>query len=95
MPTYEYRCAACENEWEAEQSIKDDPLTTCPKCNAEAAKRQISAGTGFIFKGGGGSSGVSTTAPRPVPASGNASLERAMHDRFEKVSGIKLGGDDK
>ena len=53
MPTYEYACQACGNEWEAEQSIKDAPLTTCPKCQAEAAKRQISRGAGFILKGGG------------------------------------------
>lgn len=53
MPTYEYKCAACEHEWEAEQSIKDDPLKTCPACRADAAKRQISLGTGFILKGGG------------------------------------------
>lgn len=53
MPTYEYACAACEHEFEAFQSIKDPPLTACPKCGAEKAKRQISRGTGFILKGGG------------------------------------------
>jgi len=53
MPTYEYACSSCNHEWEAEQSIKDAPLTTCPKCAAETAKRQISRGAGFILKGGG------------------------------------------
>ena len=32
MPTYEYACTSCGNEWEAEQSIKEDPLKDCPKC---------------------------------------------------------------
>lgn len=29
------------------------PLTTCPSCKAETAKRQVSGGTGFILRGGG------------------------------------------
>ncbi|MFO0591213.1 MAG: zinc ribbon domain-containing protein [Polyangiaceae bacterium] len=53
MPTYEYACTSCGNGWEAEQSIKDSPLTECPACHQQTAKRQISRGTGFILKGGG------------------------------------------
>ncbi|AKT42224.1 FmdB family transcriptional regulator [Chondromyces crocatus] len=53
MPTYEYACSSCTHEWEAEQSIKDDPLKDCPRCNNATAKRQISRGTGFILKGSG------------------------------------------
>lgn len=53
MPTYEYACRKCGHEWEATQSIKDDPLEVCPKCGRSAAERQISAGTNFILKGGG------------------------------------------
>jgi putative FmdB family regulatory protein len=51
--TYEYACAACGHEWEAEQSIRDQPLKKCPKCGKLQAKRQISRGAGFILKGGG------------------------------------------
>ena len=51
MPTYEYACSACNNEWEFEQSIKDDPIKECPKCHEQTARRQISRGTGFILKG--------------------------------------------
>jgi putative FmdB family regulatory protein len=51
--TYEYLCTACGHAWEAEQSISAAPLTTCPTCHAEAAKRQVSGGAGFILKGGG------------------------------------------
>jgi putative FmdB family regulatory protein len=53
MPTYEYACSSCQHEWEFEQSIKDSPLTECPSCHLQTAKRQISRGTGFILKGGG------------------------------------------
>ena len=52
MPTYEYACTACANQWEEIQKISADPLDTCPKCGQKTAKRQISGGN-FILKGGG------------------------------------------
>ncbi len=51
--TYEYLCTACQNVWEAEQSISEAPLKTCPRCKNDTAKRQVSGGAGFILKGGG------------------------------------------
>lgn len=52
MPTYEYACTACANQWEEIQKISADPIDTCPKCGEKTAKRQISGGN-FILKGGG------------------------------------------
>jgi putative FmdB family regulatory protein len=53
MPTYDYICSTCGNAWELEQRIVEDAIKQCPKCGAMTAKRQISAGAGFILKGGG------------------------------------------
>jgi putative FmdB family regulatory protein len=53
MPTYDYICTSCNNAWELEQRIVEDAVKVCPKCGASTAKRQISAGAGFILKGGG------------------------------------------
>jgi len=53
MPTYEYRCGACEHEWEEFQSIKAEPSKKCPECKKSKAARIISAGGGIIFKGSG------------------------------------------
>lgn len=50
MPTYEYRCAACEHEWEEVQKITDPPTKFCPKCGANLAMRLISR-TSFVLKG--------------------------------------------
>lgn len=52
--TYEYLCSnpECKHTWEAEQSIKDESLTICPKCQQETAKRLISNGN-FILSGSG------------------------------------------
>lgn len=52
MPTYEYTCEACGNDWEAEQRISEPKLTDCPKCGKPQAKRLISGGN-FMLKGGG------------------------------------------
>ncbi len=53
MPTYDYHCSACNEDMEIFQSIKDDPLTVCPKCGKPELKRKIGTGAGIIFKGSG------------------------------------------
>ena len=53
MPTYEYRCGACDNKWEEFQSIKAPATQKCPECGKKKARRLISAGGGFLFKGTG------------------------------------------
>jgi putative FmdB family regulatory protein len=71
MPTYEYACSSCKNEWEFEQSIKDNALTECPKCHQQTARRQISRGGGFILKGGGWYSDLySSSSNKPVEGKG-------------------------
>jgi len=52
MPTYEYECKGCGLRFEQQQSMKDEPLKICPECMAQV-QRQISGGTGFIFKSSG------------------------------------------
>jgi len=52
MPIYEYRCDACGESLEKLQKMSDDPLKTCPQCNKETLKKQISA-VGFRLKGSG------------------------------------------
>jgi putative FmdB family regulatory protein len=71
MPTYEYVCSSCQNEWEFEQSMKDAALTECPRCKAQTARRQISRGTGFILKGGGWYSDLySSSSNKATPSGG-------------------------
>ncbi len=57
--------------------MKDDPVSTCPKCKKRKVKRKVGGGAGLIFKGtgfyitdykkssGGGSAGVES---KPAPA---------------------------
>ena len=60
MPTYEYACAKCGQEFEFFQSMKDKPLTSCPKekCQQKRwgkgrVKKLMSSGAGLLFKGSG------------------------------------------
>ncbi len=51
MPIYEYECKSCENVFEVQQRMTDNPLKKCPDCNGEV-KKLISASS-FQLKGGG------------------------------------------
>ncbi|MBT3374923.1 MAG: hypothetical protein HN742_08975 [Lentisphaerae bacterium] len=52
MPTYEYKCLDCDDRFEVVQSMKDDALAECTKCQGRL-KRLIGTGAGIIFKGSG------------------------------------------
>lgn len=52
MPTYTYRCDACDSEFEKEQRIVEPPIKKCPSCGKAKARRLITGGN-FILKGGG------------------------------------------
>ena len=51
MPTYDYECPK-GHRFEAVQKMTAKPVATCPKCKGRA-RRVISAGGGFLLKGGG------------------------------------------
>lgn len=85
MPLYEYRCDACEHEFEALQKMSDEPLVHCPACGQATLRKLVSA-AGFRLKGDGwyetdfksgnkrnlADSGSDSVAKKPdVAASGN------------------------
>ena len=60
MPTYDYHCEKCGKDFEAFQSMRDDPFRECPKelCRQKEwghgkVKRLLGTGAGLIFKGSG------------------------------------------
>ena len=52
MPTYEYRCPACQHDFEKFQRMSDEPVAECPVCG-QPAERRLSGGAGLLFKGSG------------------------------------------
>jgi putative FmdB family regulatory protein len=53
MPTYDYRCDACEHEFELFQSITAEPEKKCPECGKKKLRRLIGPGAAIVFKGSG------------------------------------------
>ena len=85
MPTYEYACEACGNNWEAEQRITEDPLKECPKCGAPKAQRLIS-GSRFVLKGGGWYADGYGSKSSSTPKSGDS---KPAESKSETKSGTK------
>lgn len=51
MPVYEYKCEACNEQFEVMQKITDAPLTECSSCGGELKK--LITNTSFVLKGSG------------------------------------------
>jgi len=79
LPTYEYRCDSCDQNFDVVQSFHDDPLTACPTCGAPV--RKVFGNVGIVFKGSGfyktdsrnGSSAKSADGGEPAPAADSGS----------------------
>ncbi|MFO0647765.1 MAG: zinc ribbon domain-containing protein [Polyangiales bacterium] len=75
MPTYSYRCSACNHTFDKVQRITEDAIKVCEACGAETATRLITSAN-FVLKGSGwygdlysGSSNKKNAAPSEAPAS--------------------------
>ncbi len=66
MPTYSYRCTACETAFDVHQAFTDDALTVCPTCGG--ALRKIFGSVGVTFSG----SGFYRTDSRPASREGGS-----------------------
>lgn len=51
MPTYEYRCDACGNEFSRSQRYGEEPVAECPRCGARP--RRLVSRPAIVFKGSG------------------------------------------
>ncbi|QKS15355.1 FmdB family transcriptional regulator [Curtobacterium sp. Csp2] len=67
MPTYSYRCTACDNAFDVKQSFSDTALTECPVCGG--VLRKVFSPVGVTFNGGG----FYRTDSRSTPSSGGSS----------------------
>ena len=52
MPTYNYYCSKCEEQFTYFQRMSENPISNCEKCKGKI-HRIISGGAGLIFKGSG------------------------------------------
>jgi putative FmdB family regulatory protein len=71
MPTYVYECSSCEQTFEVEQRITEDPLKEC-RCGASGTVKRVIQPIAVMFKGSGFhvndySSSSNPAAAAPVP----------------------------
>ena len=52
MPTYVYECSSCNNRFEVEQRITENPLETC-RCGSTGTVKRLIQPVGIMFKGSG------------------------------------------
>ena len=55
MPTYQYRCKQCADEFEKAQSFSDDSTPKCPTCGTRSKKNisKVFSQVGISFRGSG------------------------------------------
>jgi putative FmdB family regulatory protein len=51
VPTYSYRCTACDTAFDIQQAFTDDTLTVCPTCQGKL--RKVFSSIGVTFNGSG------------------------------------------
>jgi putative FmdB family regulatory protein len=103
MPTYDYVCDACDNQFELFQSIKEDAKKQCPECGRRKLRRLIGPGAAIVFKGSGfyttdyRSESYKKAAAADKPASSATSTEKSSgsSDGKKEKTAMKHSGDKK
>ena len=84
MPVYEYRCNACNIQFELRQKFSDPPADRCPKCGGTV--RKLVSAVSFSLKGAGwfgdgyGTKAESTNSEGDAAAGGEAATEVVSTD---------------
>jgi len=102
MPTYEYHCEKCGQNFDAFQSMRDEPYKECPKelCRLPEwghgkVKRLLGTGAGLIFKGSGfyttdyRSDSYKAAAKKESPATSSGSEKSAPKESSPSPSPAK------
>lgn len=93
MPIYEYICKKCSTTFEKRQSISDEPMKACERCDGEVEKKWSLSG--FQFKGEGwyvtdyankktGGPEKSGSAEKSSTSESTAGSDTASKDKTEK-----------
>ena len=95
MPTYQYRCQSCFDEFEVRQSFNDEALTTCPDETCAGPVSKVFSGVGIAFKGDGfykndhGSTSKDRQTDTASSSSDSASTSETSSDSDSKKSESK------
>ena len=101
MPTYQYRCQSCREEFEARQSFTDDALTSCPDSDCGGVVNKVFSSVGISFKGdgfykndhGSGAKGRKADAGSTVKSDSGSTDTGSTRDSNSDSSGSSKGSD--
>jgi putative FmdB family regulatory protein len=101
MPTYQYRCQSCREEFEARQSFTDDALTSCPDSDCGGIVNKVFSSVGISFKGdgfykndhGSGAKGRKADAGSTVKSDSGSTNTGSTRDSNSDSSGSSKGSD--
>ncbi|MEJ8854299.1 FmdB family zinc ribbon protein [Variovorax robiniae] len=79
MPIYAYKCSACGFAKDVLQKMSDAPLSVCPRCEASAFEKQLTA-AGFHLKGSGWYVTDFRDGGKAAPAAANADAAKPASD---------------
>jgi putative FmdB family regulatory protein len=82
LPTYDYRCTKCGDEFCVEQSMTDKPLARCRKCRGKLEKL-LPRSLNLIFKGSGF---YVTDYRKPEPKGKEAATTEPKETSFKKAA---------
>jgi putative FmdB family regulatory protein len=85
MPIYEYRCEACDHEFDELQKLSDAPLRDCPRCGKPKLIKKVSA-AGFQLKGTGWYATDFRKKAEPAKAEAPAKAETKAEAKAEPKS---------
>ncbi len=87
MPTYEYRCLDCHNEYEKREGFDALALQECPTCGGTA--RRVLHAASIVFKGSGF---YVTDSRKPAPAGEKSAPAAEAEAKVESSKPAKDGG---
>jgi putative FmdB family regulatory protein len=101
MPTYQYRCQSCREEFEVRQSFTDGALTNCPDSDCGGSVNKVFSSVGISFKGdgfykndhGSGAKGRKADAGSTVKSDSASSDTGSTKDSGSESSGSSKGSE--
>ena len=101
MPTYQYRCQSCREEFEVRQSFTDGALTNCPDSDCGGSVNKVFSSVGISFKGdgfykndhGSGAKGLKADAGSTVKSDSASSDTGSTRDSGSESSGSSKGSE--
>jgi putative regulatory protein, FmdB family len=92
VPTYQYACTACSEQFEVVQKFTDASLTECPSCKGRL--RKVFSPVGIVFKGSGfyrtdSRSSSSSSTPASSSSNGSKSDSGSSSSSSDSSSGSK------